>query len=869
MKQFLFLIMFLIYQMAISQESHGGIPYTFKVNINDSLAPNYRQVSHDIPITNLPFFDNDNLRTIADTVKGNCVECKNKFYGKVLTYNLDIIANATYQIIDSMKIWRYAISSSSAEGLQFYFSRFKIPEGGELYFYDTKKSFLSGNFNAENNPIDSLASIQFGTIPFIGDTIIIEYNQLMTISELPVLEIINVVHVFNNKFSTQNTAQRSQSESCQVDINCIDGYGWESERNSTVLIMYNTGTWTGLCTGNMINTSLQNESRYLLTAGHCLKDLDAGYTASASSLMFLFNYQTSCNFGTIPYNTLYSVFGAIDLSTANLSNGGNYVDYSLLQINASKETLRDWNVCYAGWKRTTSLNSFDMPLTMIHHPSGDTKKISFTQSNLPLNSAIYPNDPSPNTSKPFYLVYWENGGMKGMSEGGSSGAGIFDYSHHLIGNLIGGNPDNCQTLDRKSTINKFYSSWTHGNLGFWLDPNNSNVQVVNTYCPSSNIDPTGTGGGGSSSYCDPKTIIFKVNGHATFNTPNTVITNVCKENVTLSPVSGCPPNYSPNTIWDYKTKTVQTWCSSVPDRWAAASESKYFLGLKCTCKFFQLFISAQECDANLNLIGPEFSGWMYIYDGDKSGTAEYLGFQSFNISDYLHMPPFLGGGSFFKEGKYYKVKVATFDHFWWEHSAYIKTFDPVNANVIQNKTLTLNEVGTDITIINSNVPFSSGSIKVAAENKISIQSNSQLQTGRYFIQDIDCNNINQFRTHNPDSIPHQPNIQQAAPSTDNNYSNITELKTHYSNEANLLELSPNPCNFSARLKFNLSKSSEVSSLLYDINGKIISEIISPLNLNEGTYDIKINTEDIFNGVYIVKTVIDSKSYINKLIVNHD
>jgi hypothetical protein len=116
----------------------------------------------------------------------------------------------------------------------------------------------------------------------------------------------------------------------------------------------------------------------------------------------------------------------------------------------------------------------------IHHPSGDVKKISFDDDPLQTSS-------SGGTNNMLRIESWER---NTTTEGGSSGAGLWDQDHYLVGQLYGG-----QAACGNSSYDiygRFSLSWTGNNstspnsrLVDWLDPLNSGLTEIATYCPNS------------------------------------------------------------------------------------------------------------------------------------------------------------------------------------------------------------------------------------------------------------------------------------------------------------------------------------------------------------------------------------------------
>ena len=860
-KLIILLSIFLI-NFSKAQQGTGELPYTWEINSTVQNLPNYRSITNQLNNYTKSDFVNSQLQLDADNISSEL-----RLYGKEHKFNIDIISDATFEIIDSMRIWRYTVTSLNAEALQLYFSKFNLPEGGKLFIYDEDRTSLKGAFTSSNNPDSSNTGIiKFGCSPMPFQKLIIEYNQHLNITALPELELYSLVHVFNVN-SLLNKLASPTTSPCEINIKCPAGYGWDSEKQSVVLMLAYDAGYYGYATGSLINNTLNNGTPYILTAGHTIRKsdgtLDSDYTPS--SLMFLFNYETpTCNSiqGTTQFNTLYSVYGSIHLvSKYDVTD----YDYALLQLNASKETISQWGVCYSGWDRSEYLSAVQKPFTMIHHPWGNEKSISVS-INSDLESVQYYWDVTTDHLKGFYRTKLQLGAM----EKGSSGAPIFDNYHRIVAILNGGITCENGVYDNNNYIRlaKFYKSWTDGNFGFWLSPGNPNILTVNSYCP-----PPDFSSGGSGTTTDPnnncRTVNFTVNGE---NTENRII-NVCPSDVQVAPKS--PNCNSSDSRWFFKrvplVGTINGSCNTITNRLQASRRDETLFGYWCKCSWLRLFVSIQECDYNLNLVGPEYSEWKFIYDTDAGTETEPNDFTQFNFNG-----SYAPQGYVLNDNKYYKIKVATLDHGsspaqWYEHSAYIKTF-AVGSSVIQNQIIDRNEVGTDITIINSNAPATSAPLKVAAQNSIKIQSNSTLSTGRYYLQNLDCNNIKGFRTANPsDSSSNENN-------TPLNH-NLNGYSVYYNNHnqstnksflsENFINLYPNPSNEICILKFLLQKESKVSSSVYDINDKKISDVLSVTVFPEGENEFFVNTKNLTNGVYLVKTYIDSKSIVNKLIVNHE
>jgi hypothetical protein len=160
---------------------------------------------------------------------------------------------------------------------------------------------------------------------------------------------------------------------------------------------------------------------------------------------------------------------------ANAGTSGS--DFKLLLLD--QEVPENYNPYFNGWNNLDESSSSGVT---IHHPSGDVKKIStYTQ---PLLSSSWASG-----DETHWQVYWattENG--HGVTEGGSSGAPIFNDEGLVIGTLTGGLAA-CDDggggpgtgPDKPDYYGKFSFSWQmngpdpNQGLKSWLDPDNTGV----------------------------------------------------------------------------------------------------------------------------------------------------------------------------------------------------------------------------------------------------------------------------------------------------------------------------------------------------------------------------------------------------------
>jgi hypothetical protein len=383
-----------------------------------------------------------------------------------------------------------------------------------------------------------------------------------------------------------------------------------------------------------------------------------------------------------------------------------------------------------------------------------------------------------------------------------------------------------------------------------LDPTNSNFGFVNTYCPPS----TNPNASNPNNAC--QTVNFTINGQATDK-----VINVCTSDIWLAPkgASSCG-----SSEWFFKRFEQNRLCSKISDKWAATRCDQSFFNTKCHCYFLQLFLSVQECDYNLNLVGNEYSKWYYIYDGDQTVQQEPGNFKTFNFNGY-----FVPLGFTLQEGKYYRIKVATLDMAsypsqWYSSTGIVKTY--ANNLVINNQTITRNQIGGDITISNSNVPFTAGSINVVAANIIKILPETVLQNGKYYIKSENCSSLNAYNMRN---MNNQDTTKKSSGNGQGNYIQYTSLES-IKQIKNKTEISvyPNPSDRLLNFEFYSDAKNYLSIELLDYSGRVIKKLFDKQLIEAGPFEISLDVNDLPDGFYIIRSVVNNKTYINKFIKSH-
>lgn len=233
------------------------------------------------------------------------------------------------------------------------------------------------------------------------------------------LKIPQISHMDINPVASEEMMRPmiGESDSCERDIVCRASptSGFTSAAKSVARMVFSTSSGSYLCTGTLLNNSNSPKKYLFWTAAHCISTQTVANTLQT----YWFYDATTCNGSTVSssYTTLS---GGAYLRHANTTR-----DTSLLELKTAPPS----GAFYAGWS-SSAIGSTGTAIEGIHHPAGDVKKYSLG-SVTALSSSI-------DGKSPLYKVVWNTG----VTEGGSSGSGLFTVNssgaYQLRGGLYGG-----------------------------------------------------------------------------------------------------------------------------------------------------------------------------------------------------------------------------------------------------------------------------------------------------------------------------------------------------------------------------------------------------------------------------------------------
>lgn len=371
--------------------------------------------------------------------------------------------SGTWHDIADGRIWRLRVHAPEALSLNLLFTRLDLPEGAKLWLYDAAGRRVEGAYTARDRSHHGrLAS------PIIeGDELIVELFVPAGAGK-PALTLGSI-----------NKGYRGleKAGTCNNDVVCPEGNAWRDQIRSVARY---TISGQFVCTGQLMNNAAQNGAPYFLSADHC-----GVTTNNDDTLVFYWNFQASTCGARSGGSLAQNQSGA----TLRANSAGS--DFALVELSRRPDAA--FNVFYAGWDARGTAPSASVS---IHHPSGDEKSISFNNNAVTSTAS---GSATVNAAANFWRVdAWEDG----TTEGGSSGACLWDAtSKRCVGQLFGGTAS-CTAAADPDWFGKLSASWTGGGssatrLRDWLDPAASGALTVDGTSSPSGTGGGGTGGGGT------------------------------------------------------------------------------------------------------------------------------------------------------------------------------------------------------------------------------------------------------------------------------------------------------------------------------------------------------------------------------------
>jgi hypothetical protein len=215
--------------------------------------------------------------------------------------------------------------------------------------------------------------------------------------------------------------------SCEVDVACNSNASpalLKAQSSAARLVLTTQGS-SFLCSGTLVNDSINSNNPYVYMANHCIDDLDAPNDALAASVQateaassansYWFFHAASCSSLNTPNYVLLT--GGAKLMARSVD-----YDWALLKLNDAAPA----GAAFSAWRAEPI--AIGTSVSMLHHPKGDLTKHSIGSV----------TDYVTNSNGASYVeAHW----TQGAAEGGSGGGGLFTLSpdgstYELRGGLL-------------------------------------------------------------------------------------------------------------------------------------------------------------------------------------------------------------------------------------------------------------------------------------------------------------------------------------------------------------------------------------------------------------------------------------------------
>lgn len=353
--------------------------------------------------------------------------------------------DAQWQLRGDRASWRVRVTSPGALSLSLAFGRFQLPEGGLLILESSEGERLV--FDRSDNE----AHGQLWTPPLPGDELLVELTVPVEGLADTDFELTQAHHGYAGFGEPIPRAG-----GCHRDVACSEGEAWSDAARGVALVSI---AGVRFCSGFLVNNTALDGRPFFITARHCGID-----EATAPSVVVMWNHRRPRCLDGEPGPEVSGGFqtGAVLRASVRAS------DTVLLELD-DPAPLKAF---FAGWDRG---DEAPRQSVVIHHPNTGPQRISLDFD--PAVTTFHLRDESHPRGNHLRVGDWESG----STEGGSSGAPLFNQDRRVVGQLHGGWAG-CGNTEA-DWFGRFGSAWTGngrpgGRLSDWLDPIGSDATVL-------------------------------------------------------------------------------------------------------------------------------------------------------------------------------------------------------------------------------------------------------------------------------------------------------------------------------------------------------------------------------------------------------
>ena len=377
--------------------------------------------------------------------------------------------------------------------------------------------------------------------------------------------------------ATYSNGANFSTQTCEVDVICATPLPAASD--AVAWLLYNKAGGTYICSGTLLNDSINSGTPYILTANHCISDQTV-----ASTLYTEFKYRSqTCNVAATGEYFPTATTGSALLYTAYST------DSTLVRLYGTPSAP---NVLFAGWDSTVA-PAVNTIIHSVHHPKGDQQRLTRgTIANYYTRTATGGlSDANVSTGTIIGVTQ-----TSGNTEPGSSGSSLLkgvDASPvvigQLFGRLVGGTPlDSCSDAVEKRIYGRFDMAYNAG-MSDWLSPGvKSVVQFYNASAGvlyyTSGVTDASAFAAANPSYSNQGSV-FKVSTAATaglspvyrfYNTATGTYFYTISEKERAAVATNSPRMRNDGIIWYASKTSTAANTAAVYSAFNATSGSQYF-----------------------------------------------------------------------------------------------------------------------------------------------------------------------------------------------------------------------------------------------------------------------------------------------------
>jgi lysyl endopeptidase len=326
-------------------------------------------------------------------------------------------ASARWTPVAEGHVARWSVTSDGARSLRVALRATEWPDTAELRFAGNAQSTLV--YGPYAGADAQSAGAGYWSPVLEGDTATVEVFVPYG-AGLPDVAIDRISHLFVSFADPKADLAAKAAAACSVNLVCraaVDAALAETGRSVARISFVNANGDSALCTGTLLNSTGGAQTPYFATAGHCIAT-----RSEAASVTTRWFYETAACSGTTLNTADTQVGGGAVLLYANESE-----DFSFMRLNGTPPA----GAVFSGWD-SARLNP-GQPMTGVHHPDGDVKKVSLGTAAGVGKSVVADGDG--------FRIQWSSTAT-GFTEPGSSGSGIFSGTaaagYRFRGTLQGG-----------------------------------------------------------------------------------------------------------------------------------------------------------------------------------------------------------------------------------------------------------------------------------------------------------------------------------------------------------------------------------------------------------------------------------------------